>query len=273
MFAGFDPDFDDCRWTDGWIHIPIIQAVPGVYPSFTVKRWEVTEAEVFGQRVRLSAPLEVRGLIMADGRLWMSDVPQERIMMFNNAQAAHGRVLVGGLGLGLYPQYALPRCTRMVIVEQDEGVRAVFGPLVQIAADSYGVPLTILSGDVADVLQADSADRYDTIFLDTWDTLDAANLPVVNRLRNLALRRLAPGGQVLLWGYRWMLGLLEEACRRLLSVEPGRRHQWLAVMTRKRPDVWRMLVPVVEHFADQDITDWDAALAWCREYGTQITAE
>jgi spermidine synthase len=273
MLAGFDPDFDDCRWTDGWTRLPIIQAVPGVYPSFTIKRWEITEAEVFGQPIRLSAPLEVRGLVMADGRLWMSDVPQERIMMFNNAQATHGRVLVGGLGLGLYPQYALPNCSSMLIVEQNADVLAVFGPLVQVAADSCGVPLTLRQGDIADILEAAPDQRYDTIFLDTWDTLDAANLPVVNRLRDLALHHLAPGGRVLLWGYRWMLRLLEEACRRVLSVEPAGRHDWLAVMTRKRPDVWRLLIPVVEHFAGQEITDWETTLAWCRQHGTQVVPE
>ena len=26
---GFDPDFDDTLWTDGWLHVPIAQPPPG----------------------------------------------------------------------------------------------------------------------------------------------------------------------------------------------------------------------------------------------------
>ncbi len=96
----FDPIFDDCAWNDAWLHIPIIQVVPGVYSSFTVRSWEMAEADICGQMVHLTPPLAVRGLITPDGTLWMSDVPQERLMMFNNAAATRGRTLVGGAGAG-----------------------------------------------------------------------------------------------------------------------------------------------------------------------------
>ena len=31
MHAGFDPDFDDTRWTDDWAAIPIAEVPPGIY--------------------------------------------------------------------------------------------------------------------------------------------------------------------------------------------------------------------------------------------------
>lgn len=267
----FDPTFDDCDWTDAWTRAPVIQLVPGRYDGFTVETWRIDEADVCGQRVHLSHPLDVRGLILPDGQLWMSDVPQERLMMFNNAQASWGRVLVGGLGIGLYPQYAAPRVRELVIVERSEPLAEVVGPVVQAAADANNVPLTIHTADVEDLLRAEPADLYDTIFLDTWATLDAAYLPHVNTLRDLALNHLAPGGHVLLWGYRWMLRLFEAACERVLAVEPAERSNWLHTMTRQRPAVWHLLLPVLRHFEGQPVEDMDAALDWCRDYAAHVT--
>ncbi|GAB4474526.1 MAG: hypothetical protein Kow00124_14660 [Anaerolineae bacterium] len=260
----FDPTFDDCAWNDAWLRFPIIQVLPGVYPSFTVRSWEMTEADICGQTVRLTPPLAVRGLITPDGTLWMSDVPQERLMMFNNAAAARGRTLVGGLGLGLYPQYAMPRVSAMTIIERDPALIRVVGPVVEVAAAAHNVPVEMQQGDIHEVLAAAPTVRYDTIFLDTWETLDAAHLPYINTLRDLAIPHLAPGGRVLLWGYRWMVRLFEGACERLLRLEPGRRHDWLAVMTRQHPAVWALLLPVVEHFAGQEVERMDEALDWCR---------
>ncbi len=272
MQPPFDPTFDDCAWTDAWTRAPVIQLVPGVYETFTVKSWRVDEAEICGQRVALAPPLDVRGLVTADGTLWMSDVPQERLMMFNNAQATRGLTLVGGLGIGLYPQYAMPRVEGMVIVERDAALRRVVEPVVNIAAAAHNVPLEVRTATIEQALSEEPSRRYDTIFLDTWDTLDAANLPRINALREAAIRHLAPGGQVLLWGYAWMLRLFDGACERLLRVAPGERERWLEVMTRQRPAVWSLLLPVVEHFDGQEVGEMGAALAWCRDHITAVTA-
>jgi hypothetical protein len=267
----FDPEFDDCRWTDAWTRLPTIQVAPGSYGAFTVKSWEITEADVCGRQIALSPPLSVRGLVMADGTLWMSDVPQERLMMLNNAQASRGCTLVGGLGLGLYPQYALPQVESLRIVEREAAVCRLVEPIVRVAAAPHEVDLVVEVGDVEAVLCAPPTTRYDTIFLDIWDRLDAAHLPAINRLRDRALAHLAPGGRVLLWGYRWMVRLFERACERLLSVDPAARYHWLEDMTTDRPAARALLRPVVEHFAGLPIDDQDAALEWCRGYAVGVT--
>jgi len=266
MNQAFDPHFDDCTWTDAWARIPIIQVVPGVYESFTITSWEMEEADICGQRISLSPPLIVRGLVTPDEELWMSDVPQERLMMFNNAQASRGRVLVGGLGLGLYPQYALPNVSGMVIIEQNAALCEPVEPLVKVAAEAHGVLVDIQIGDVETYLRGEPEMRFDTIFLDTWATLDAAHLPTVNRLRDLAMNHLAEDGRILLWGYRWMVRLFESACEHLLTVDPGERAGWLEAATADRPEVYRLVEPVLDHFAGQAVDDIDAALEWCREY-------
>lgn len=266
----FDPTFDDCTWTEGWARVPIIQPIPGEYDQFSVRSWRIDSADVCGRRIALNQELEVRGLILGDGRLWMSDVPQERLMMFNNAQASRGRVLVGGLGLGLYAQCALSTVDALWIVERNAPLIALVEPLVRIAADSHDVPFEVLYADVVEMLRGEPATLYDTIFLDTWDTLDAALLPRVNALRNLAVRHLAPGGRILLWGYAWMLRLFQQACERLLRIDPEERTAWLRVMTRQRPAVWRMLLPVAEHFAGQPADTLAGALRWCRSYALDV---
>jgi hypothetical protein len=266
----FDPTFDDCQWTDAWTRIPILQVPPGVYDSFSVKSWSLAEAQVCDHLVTLTPPLEVRGLITQDGTLWMSDVPQERLMMFNNAQASSGRVLVGGMGLSLYPQYAIPHIETLTIIEHNAEICRVIEPLIHIAADSAGVPVEVIHATVEDVLNAEPLAAYDTIFLDTWETLDAASLPAINRLREAAVEHLSPGGRVLLWGYAWMLLLFTDACRQLLQTPSKERADVLRHTTHHRPEVHHMLASVLDHFTGQIIEDWDAAIGWCRDYAVRL---
>jgi hypothetical protein len=264
----FDPQFDDTQWTDDWLYVPIAQVPPGKHESgYSVERQALHHAEVFGQVYQLATPLWCRLLYDPSGRLWMSDTPQERIMMYNNGRRSRGHVLVGGLGLGLYPQYAergaVGKATRFTIIERSPVIRDIVAPTVHAALDA---PVEISIGDVTAYLAGPATVRFDTIFLDTWETLDATHLLAINRLRNMALGHLAPDGQVLLWGYHWMTRLFEDACIRLLSVSPEQRRQWLFSQAESNPQAVTLLEPVVEHFEGQRIGDWKRALRWCRRY-------
>jgi hypothetical protein len=271
VFQGFDPEFDDTRWTDGWLHVPVAQVPPGRHTSgYWVERRIIRHAQVFGKPYRLAAPMECRLLFDPTGQLWMSDTPQERIMMYNNGRRSRGHVLVGGLGLGLYPQMAVRGAagdaTAFTVIEQSRVIRDIVAPTLTAALD---VPLQVRTGDVGAFLSGPVQTRYDTVFLDTWATLDAGHLPEINRLRDLALRHLAPGGQVLLWGYRWMVRLFENACRRLLAVEPDHRPDWLVAQAEGAEHAIELLAPVVERFNGRDVRDMEAALAWCRQYAVR----
>jgi hypothetical protein len=265
----FDPEFNDARLAPRWTLTGIEQVPVGGYPGgYEVRRQFARQVEVFGRPLTLSTPLDVRLLFDTEGRLWMSDVPQERLMMYHNGQASAGHILVGGLGLALYPQYAAHQATRFTIVERSWAVMRIVTPTLERALErrSPTIPFEIVHTDIEDFLQATPMTRYDTIFLDTWDTLDAANLPHVNRLRDLAENHLAPNGRTLLWGYRWMVGLFEEACRILLDIPPSERAAWLAGQS---PAAQSLLAPVAEKFADQVDMD-DATLAWCRAYAWRV---
>ena len=264
--SGFDPEFDDTTWTDDWLHVPVALIPPGLHPGgYRVERHLVQTVQVFDRPYRLAAPLDCRLLFDDQGQLWMSDTPQERIMMYNNGRRSRGHVLVGGLGLGLYPQYAtadgVGEGTRFTIIERSAAVRAIVEPTLSVALHA---PLKVITGDIHAYLRAPVTTRYDTIFLDTWETIDAAHLPTINRLRDLALRHLAPGGQVLLWGYQWMVRLFLTACRQLLQVPPPHRYTWLSTQTETSPQAQALLAPVVAHFKGRIIKDLAAALCWCR---------
>jgi hypothetical protein len=267
-WQGFDPEFDDTAWTDGWLDVAIAQVPPGRHPSgYRVERRVLQSIEVFGQPMRLAGMLECRLLFDPEGKLWMSDTPQERIMMFNNGRRSRGHVLVGGLGLGLYPQFAVlgaaGKVTRFTIIEHSPVVREIVEPTLAV---TLGVPMEIMTGDAVAFLSEPVTVRYDTIFLDTWETLDAVHLPKINRLRDLALRHLAPGGRVLLWGYRWIVRLFEDACLQLLKIQPGQRQAWLMAQAGRSPQAVVLLTPVLERFGENPVDDVETALTWCREY-------
>jgi hypothetical protein len=263
----FDPDFDDTRWTEAWLRIPLVLPPVTAHPSgYRIERQFLEQVEIFGRPYRLSPPFDCRLLFDPAGRLWMSNTPQEHIMMYNNAAQSWGHVLVGGLGLGLYPQYALAgvagQATAFTIIERSPIVRELVEPGLRAVLDA---PLEVRTAGIEEYLANSPGERFDTIFLDTWDTLDAAALPAVNRLRELARPHLVSGGRLLLWGYRWMVRLFEDACRQLLAVDPADRWVWLEAWIEHNPAA-RLLEPVAEHFADRTIdpASIDVALAWCR---------
>jgi hypothetical protein len=271
----FDLEFDDTAWSDEWLRIPIALPPPARHPSgYRVERAFLRDVEIFGQPFRLPRPFECRALYDPSGTLWMSNTPQEHIMMYNNARLTRGRVLVGGLGIGLFPQYAeagtVGMATEIAIVERSEVVADLVGPTVLAA---LGVPCEVRIADVERVLAGPVAESYDTIFLDTWSTLDATSLPAVNRLRSLAARHLAPDGRLLLWGYRWMVRLYEDACRELLSLPPAERRLLLSDRERVSPAAAALLRPVAEEYDSQRVADWPAALAWCRRHITGLASE
>jgi hypothetical protein len=265
----FDPEFDDTRWTWDWLNVPFVQIPPGRYASgYIVRREWLETAIICDCPVRLPCPLDCRGLYDPSGLLWMSDTPQERLMMHNNARASGEHVLIGGLGLGLYPQYVAPRARSLTIVERSPDIVAIVWPVIKeaLAEGMGGVRPQIVIADVEAFLRRAPAARYDTIFLDTWEELNATRLPQVNRLRDLAMRHLAPGGRVLLWGYRWMVRLFETACVELLRQPADQRAAWLAERADNQPAAAALLTPAADHFADQTVDDLNDALAWCRRY-------
>jgi len=269
----FDPDFDDTEPTWAWLDIPFVQIQPGSYPNgYSVRRAVFERAPIAERTIQLPYPLDCRGLYDPSGLLWMSDTPQERLMMYNNAQASQGNILIGGLGLGLYPQYVASRARSLTIVERSRAIADIVWPQIAPAlAQTLGTrPLRLIIADVERFLARAPEVAYDTIFLDTWEELSATRLPYVNLLRDLAIQHLAPDGRVLLWGYRWMMRLFEDACRDLLRQPPQARSSWLEQRTQGNPAARALLLPVLDRFAGQAFDDLALPLAWCRRWASTV---
>jgi hypothetical protein len=141
-------------------------------------------------------------------KAWMSDTLEERCMMLAAASEARGDVLVGGLGLGVYPQmaFALGRPVRSVtIVEESAEVLGLVHPgWMQRLAEPQRAQVRVVHASLQHVL-AEAKERYDTIFLDVWSDADPRVLPLVNGLIAESLPRCAEGGRIHCWGYASMV--------------------------------------------------------------------
>ena len=170
-----------------------------------------------------------------------------------------------------HPQYAVKRVKSFTVVERSPIVIKLVAPLLKQVMDEYGIPLRFVLGDIETFLAKAEPGGFDTIFLDTWERLDPAKLPKINRLRDDAVRHLAPGGHILLWGYRWMVRMFEEAAATVLVIPPAEREQYVAAQIEAAPLAAAMLQPVVNAFRGQEVQRWelDAAVAECREWVLQ----
>lgn len=111
------------------------------------------------------------------GSLVMSDTRMERVTNFEVIDKANGRVLIGGLGLGLLLRNMLEKdeVTEIVVVELSQDV-------IDIVAPVYTDPrVKILQGDI-DEWRPDKDEKFDTIYFDIWNSLSEDNLEHMYRL-------------------------------------------------------------------------------------------
>lgn len=166
--------------------------------------------------------------------VWMSDGLQERLMMWEAAKRSRGRVLCGGLGLGIYPQMALslPRVESIDIIECDPDVIA----LIETAWKKNPWPgmgkVNIRLSPVESYLEK-TKERYDTVYIDTWDAIYNEYLPHLNELTRLAKPVLRTGGEILLWAFDLMVQAMLETAQLVLD----RRKKYLAIGTKQLENI------------------------------------
>lgn len=154
-------------------------------------------------------------------RAWMTDTLIERSMMLLAAREAKGKVLVGGLGLGIYPQIALyikRPISSITIVEASADVIELVEPGVLKFAESYKVPIKIVNDTIENFMQQ-TENRYDTVYMDTWGDLHYKFLAYINYLVSLATKIATPQGKIQCWGYNFMYKQLLKVAEHL-ETEP-----------------------------------------------------
>jgi hypothetical protein len=233
----FDPDWRDDVFDPAALEIPL------VFPSDSSPDggiWVQSRIEgdefVFGKAHRHSSPRVVKAIIKKSDlidyhtfsdqagnpmpkshpiydvlfppKAWMSDSAEERCMTFAAAKLARGKILVGGLGLAVYPQLVLQLnrpLDAMTIVESDSRVIELLGNAwMSKLSGEPASRIRIIQGTIESYLQ-ETAESFDTIYLDTWEDSDPRFLPYANYLVQLALLKCAPNGQIQCWSYALML--------------------------------------------------------------------
>lgn len=116
------------------------------------------------------SPIRVHKLIAAGGGknsgTWMSDVPQEIYSNMNGLREAHGRVLIGGLGLGLVPVIlaSRPNIKEIVVVEREPEVIKLIGRQLP----KTPAPIRIVQGNIHEYLDVRQERGFDWFYFDVW---------------------------------------------------------------------------------------------------------
>ncbi|TGO03581.1 hypothetical protein PN36_03610 [Candidatus Thiomargarita nelsonii] len=135
-------------------------------------------------------------------KTWMNDSMSERYMMFAAAKKARGKVLVGGLGLAIYPQFVfyLQRPIQSITILEKNAtvINLVRDTWINSLSDEQRQQVNIIEGSIEDYLQ-ETDESFDTIYMDTWEDADPRFVPHLNYLVQLALPKCT--GQIQCWGY------------------------------------------------------------------------
>ena len=125
-------------------------------------------------------------VLTENGREWMTATPNEINTIRPVAEAAHGRVLTLGLGLGYFAFHALlnPRVESVTAVERSEDAIRLFRERL-LPLFPRAERLTLLHADAFDVAPAlYRSGKYDFVFADLWHDV-GDGLPMYERLKRM----------------------------------------------------------------------------------------
>lgn len=231
---------------------PLMQSVlkPGKCGDASVTHFTVTEKDADSFNLSLIFSAGSRGQQIDPGKyvrlhvggstvdnLMMSDTPMERRSNWEIRRAAHGRVLIAGLGIGmiLHPILdpkrtsrrfnaweQLPSVEHVTVIENNLHVIK----LVKPSLERYGGRLEIIHASIFDVdpkvfLTAGNGGKFDTVYFDIWPTCSQDNLPEIAKLHQRWKSRLNRGGPTPPFMSSWQVERL-----RSLRAEDQRSWRW-----------------------------------------------
>ena len=151
--------------------------------------------------------------VLQKGRLWMAITPNEVETMKADIAAAHGNILVLGLGLGYYAFMTaqMENVSRVTLVELDKDVIRLFEEELLPQFPNREKIRVIHADAFAYVKKEAAGEKYDFVYADIWhDVLDGT--PMYLRFR--ALEKHVPGAEWRYWVEKsmliWLRGLILE---------------------------------------------------------------
>lgn len=156
---------------------------PGERGSARVDLYEVSQEEslysqirarVTGRREEYVSPGQYARLLI-NGEIMMSDTEMERRSNRSLMIGAHGRVLVGGLGLGMlvHGLVAIPGVEVVDVIELNPDVIALVQPTLPANVNVIE----------ADVFTWKPTEGYDHVIFDIWPTISEDNLREMAKLK------------------------------------------------------------------------------------------
>src|SRR5215471_6321218 len=161
--------------------------------------------------------------LIEDGQgTWMSTLPQEIEQAQRQIRKAHGRVLVGGLGLGLVPVLLQcnPKVQSIVVIERSKDVLRLVQPHMPQRRT------LVVHDDLRSYLKHAKkiGATFDWAFFDTWQATDEwAWVTQVKPLRRLAIG-VIPQTHIECWNENEMLGQIELSLRTRMDIEQAPDH-------------------------------------------------
>jgi hypothetical protein len=163
----------------------------GTSGAWSVRRITVTEEQSSFDRLRAVinggaryVPAGDYTQLLRGGTIVMSDTPDEIRDHMGFIHRASGRVLIGGLGLGVVLQALLrkPDITHVTVIEKSPDV-------IKLVAPSYKDPrVEVIQADILEWKPPPSA-IWDCSWFDIWDFICSDNLEQMARLKRRFARR------------------------------------------------------------------------------------
>lgn len=134
------------------------------------------------------------GPTAGDKNFWMSLTPMEVFSLRPGIEAAEGRVLIAGLGMGWLTQQILekPDVKHVTQIEICQEVIQFFG---QPLDDMFPGKIDFMQGDIWNILPQLDLKKFDSIIFDIWPAYGSAYLD-----RKFQLLKKEQRGKVWGWG-------------------------------------------------------------------------
>ena len=135
----------------------------------------------------------------------MSDTKMERKSNRDFIRAARGKVVIGGLGIGMLLHNILDKSEvdSVLVIENNKDV-------IDLVAPRFAHPkLTVVHGDV---FTYETKEKFDSIYFDIWATISEDNLDDIRKLHAKWKFRKTKGGGSFMTS--WLMKYLQEERRK-----------------------------------------------------------
>ncbi|MCP4158178.1 MAG: hypothetical protein GY757_61330, partial [bacterium] len=139
-------------------------------------------------------------------KAWMTDSAEELMSMYATAKESRGDVLVGGLGMGIFPQMSLyldrPVKSFTIVDNCPEIIDITSSAwLDNLKADNRN-KIHLVTQSFEDFIKTGKSNKkFDTIFADLWEDADPRFLPYMNLLVEHLKPLCNTGGRIFIWAY------------------------------------------------------------------------